>query len=58
MAVPQDAKDKMNLAVIYLPLVRCVGGRIVHKSYVCPWCDSNEPSEECKWADSKQEAKG
>ena len=43
----RDRNEKLIVASLYLDTVRCVGGHIVHRGYVCPHCNSTEPSEEC-----------
>lgn len=43
----RDTKEILDLAALYLPYVECVGGHIVHKNYVCPWCESDQPSRYC-----------
>lgn len=43
MSEQRDRKELLELANIYLPVRRCVGGHLVHADYVCPHCDSNNP---------------
>lgn len=34
----RDTRDLRALALGYLPLTRCPGGRYIHTHYVCPHC--------------------
>lgn len=43
----RDTKEILELAGIYLPMSRCLGGHLVHSSYVCPRCESNNPDTIC-----------
>lgn len=43
----RDTRELLVLADLYLPTRRCLGNHIVHQNYVCPWCDSNNPSSVC-----------
>ena len=36
-----------KLAEIYLTTTVCAGNHLVHSGYVCPWCDSDDPSGVC-----------
>lgn len=44
----QDTRDKNHCLDVYGPsLRRCKGGRLVVDGFICPHCDSDNPSSEC-----------
>lgn len=40
--------ELLSLASADAQYSRCCGGHTVRSQYVCPWCDSNEPSAYCE----------
>ena len=42
-----DERDAMRCAYDYLAIKRCAGDRLIVDGYVCPHCDSSNPSRTC-----------
>lgn len=42
-----DLADRGSVADAYMSLGRCVGGRVVSPTHMCPHCGSTDPSERC-----------
>lgn len=43
----RDRKEILELAAMFLPYAECAGEHMIHKGYVCPWCESNSPDRYC-----------
>ena len=43
----QDNKDIKAIAAAYVLTMRCKGGRLIHRDYICLHCRSSNPEEEC-----------
>lgn len=44
----QDLVDAHNTADSYLNMTRCAGNRLIASGFICPHCDSGDPSKICK----------
>lgn len=47
MTDERDRREKLELANMHVPMARCIGGHVVHKTYTCPWCGSHDPGQIC-----------
>ena len=43
----QDEKDMKAIAAAYLLTMRCKGGRLINRDYICLHCKSSNPEDEC-----------
>ena len=43
-----DIADKLRVFYNHVYSVSCAGGRTIAKGYVCPHCESVNPSEDCR----------
>lgn len=43
-----DTADLRRLALSFLNLSRCAGGRLIVRGYTCSHCNSEEPSVLCR----------
>jgi len=47
MSGKADRDDMLRLADLYVPFMRCPGGRLIHQNYVGHICGSDDPDSYC-----------